>query len=140
MGAAPGAGWDEGEFEFKLVFEEESQGPSPVRTSEPDSSGGAEKNEAALDCSHASNLGSTHFSDDCMLKVKRAVLLARELMRASVMGSLYQFMWIGIGPSCRALRACLLSVSVPECVYECVCFCVSMCCTSKVFFPACLCV
>lgn len=71
MGAAPGAGWDEGEFEFKLVFEEESQGPSPVRTSEPDSSGSsgsAEKNEATLDRSHTSNLGSTHFSDDCMLK------------------------------------------------------------------------
>lgn len=87
MGAAPGAGWDEGEFEFKLVFEEESQGPSPVRTSEPDSSGSAEKNEATLDCSHTSNLGSTHFSDNCMLKVKRAVLLTRELIRASVMGA-----------------------------------------------------
>lgn len=71
MGAAPGAGWDEGEFEFKLVFEEESQGPSPVRTSEPENSGSAEKNEAPLlplDCSDTSNLGSNHFSDDCMLK------------------------------------------------------------------------
>ncbi|XP_011617866.1 nuclear factor of activated T-cells, cytoplasmic 4 isoform X2 [Takifugu rubripes] len=48
MGAAPGAGWDEGEFEFKLVFEEESQGPSPVRTSEPDNSGNPEKNEDTL--------------------------------------------------------------------------------------------
>lgn len=70
MGAAPGAGWDEGEFEFKLVFEEESQGPSPVRTSEPESSGSAEKNEApllALDYPDTSNPGSTHFSDDvCM--------------------------------------------------------------------------
>lgn len=71
MGAAPGAGWDEGEFEFKLVFEEESQGPSPVRTSEPENSGSAEKNEATLlplDCSDTSDLGSSHFSADCMLK------------------------------------------------------------------------
>lgn len=70
MGAAPGAGWDEGEFEFKLVFEEESQGPSPVRTSEPGSSGSAEKNEAMLlplDYPDTSNLGSSHFSDDRML-------------------------------------------------------------------------
>lgn len=25
MGAAPGSGWEEGEFEFKLVFEEDPQ-------------------------------------------------------------------------------------------------------------------
>lgn len=62
MGAAPGAGWDEGEFEFKLVFEEESQGPSPVRTSEADSSGSADKNEAAL--LPPDYPGETHFSDD----------------------------------------------------------------------------
>ena len=35
MGAAPGPGWEEGEFEFKLVFEEDPprplhQGPSPL--------------------------------------------------------------------------------------------------------------
>ncbi|KAM6948779.1 nuclear factor of activated T-cells, cytoplasmic 4-like isoform 2-T2 [Aplochiton taeniatus] len=38
MGAAPGAGWEEGEFEFKLVFEEEPphqlRCPSPQRSSE----------------------------------------------------------------------------------------------------------
>lgn len=65
MGAAPGAGWDEGEFEFKLVFEEESQGPSPARTSESENSGSAEK---PPDRSDTSNLGSTHFSDDRMFK------------------------------------------------------------------------
>lgn len=70
MGAAPGAGWDEGEFEFKLVFEEESQGPSPVRASEPENSGSAEKSEATRDSSHSSHLGSTLFSDGCMLKKK----------------------------------------------------------------------
>lgn len=67
MGAAPGAGWDEGEFEFKLVFEEESQGPSPVRLSESESPGSAEKTGATLlplGYSDTSNLGSSHFSDD----------------------------------------------------------------------------
>lgn len=53
MGAAPGAGWEEGEFEFKLVFEEDpmpqqSQGPSPVRTAEPESSVPAEESEGSL--------------------------------------------------------------------------------------------
>lgn len=91
MGAAPGAGWDEGEFEFKLVFEEESQGPSPVRTSEPDSSESAEKNEATLDCSHTSNLGSTHFSDDCMFKVNGPCSGTGTYSRERD-GSLYQFM------------------------------------------------
>uniref|UniRef100_A0A3B3UYL5 Nuclear factor of activated T cells 4 n=1 Tax=Poecilia latipinna TaxID=48699 RepID=A0A3B3UYL5_9TELE len=37
MGAAPGSGWEEGEFEFKLVFEEDPpqrqiQGPSPAHS------------------------------------------------------------------------------------------------------------
>ncbi|XP_070830264.1 nuclear factor of activated T-cells, cytoplasmic 4 [Chaetodon trifascialis] len=53
MGAAPGSGWEEGEFEFKLVFEEDppprqSQGPSPVRTAEPESSIPGEESEGAL--------------------------------------------------------------------------------------------
>ncbi|XP_045908390.1 nuclear factor of activated T-cells, cytoplasmic 4 isoform X2 [Micropterus dolomieu] len=53
MGAAPGSGWEEGEFEFKLVFEEDppprqSQGPSPVRTAEPENSVPGEESEAAL--------------------------------------------------------------------------------------------
>uniref|UniRef100_A0A3B5A5B6 Nuclear factor of activated T cells 4 n=1 Tax=Stegastes partitus TaxID=144197 RepID=A0A3B5A5B6_9TELE len=53
MGAAPGSGWEEGEFEFKLVFEEDppprqSQGPSPVRTTEPESSVAREESEGAL--------------------------------------------------------------------------------------------
>lgn len=41
MGAAPGPGWEEGEFEFKLVFEEDPprqlRGPSPLRTAEQES-------------------------------------------------------------------------------------------------------
>uniref|UniRef100_A0A3P8X2L2 Nuclear factor of activated T cells 4 n=1 Tax=Cynoglossus semilaevis TaxID=244447 RepID=A0A3P8X2L2_CYNSE len=42
MGAAPGPGWEEGEFEFKLVFEEDppprqNRGPEPVRTVEQES-------------------------------------------------------------------------------------------------------
>lgn len=53
MGAAPGSGWEEGEFEFKLVFEEDplprqSQGPSPVRTAEPESSVPGEESEGTL--------------------------------------------------------------------------------------------
>ncbi|KAF3698671.1 Nuclear factor of activated T-cells, cytoplasmic 4 [Channa argus] len=53
MGAAPGSGWEEGEFEFKLVFEEDppqrqSQGPSPVRTAEPESCVPGEESEGAL--------------------------------------------------------------------------------------------
>ncbi|XP_034411739.1 nuclear factor of activated T-cells, cytoplasmic 4 [Cyclopterus lumpus] len=52
MGAAPGSGWEEGEFEFKLVFEEDplsrqSQGPSPVRVAEPESSVPGEESECA---------------------------------------------------------------------------------------------
>lgn len=66
MGAAPGAGWEEGEFEFKLVFEEDpppqqqSQGPSPARTAEPESSVPAEES-VHLDPSNSSSLGETHF-------------------------------------------------------------------------------
>ncbi|KAF0046662.1 hypothetical protein F2P81_000295 [Scophthalmus maximus] len=72
MGAAPGSGWEEGEFEFKLVFEEEppprpSQGPSPVRTAEPESSGAEEDREGALlrlePASGNSSLGQTRLSD-----------------------------------------------------------------------------
>ncbi|XP_053293561.1 nuclear factor of activated T-cells, cytoplasmic 4 [Pleuronectes platessa] len=53
MGAAPGSGWEEGEFEFKLVFEEDppprqSQGPAPVRAAEPESSGPGEEGEGSL--------------------------------------------------------------------------------------------
>ncbi|XP_028988533.1 nuclear factor of activated T-cells, cytoplasmic 4 [Betta splendens] len=53
MGAAPGSAWEEGEFEFKLVFEEDppqrrSQGPSPVRAAEPQGSGTGEESEVAL--------------------------------------------------------------------------------------------
>ncbi|XP_034558086.1 nuclear factor of activated T-cells, cytoplasmic 4 isoform X2 [Notolabrus celidotus] len=53
MGAAPGSGWEEGEFEFKLVFEEDpplrqSQGPSPVRAAEPESCIPGEESEGAL--------------------------------------------------------------------------------------------
>nr|XP_057931122.1 nuclear factor of activated T-cells, cytoplasmic 4 [Doryrhamphus excisus] len=40
MGAAPGSGWEEGEFEFKLVFEEDpprpGRGTSPVHSSIPE--------------------------------------------------------------------------------------------------------
>lgn len=64
MGAAPGSGWEEGEFEFKLVFEEDpprqSQGPSPVRTAEPESSVPGDESEVALlnlDPSNSSSLG-----------------------------------------------------------------------------------
>lgn len=73
MGAAPGAGWEEGEFDFKLVFEEEpqqrSQGPSPVRTTEPTGSMPAEEGEGALLLqlepveSSGGTLGQSHFQD-----------------------------------------------------------------------------
>ncbi|XP_041849092.1 nuclear factor of activated T-cells, cytoplasmic 4 [Melanotaenia boesemani] len=64
MGAAPGSGWEEGEFEFKLVFEEDppqrqSQGPSPVRTVDPENAVAGEESEVALlqlDSSGSSNL------------------------------------------------------------------------------------
>ncbi|XP_014822945.1 PREDICTED: nuclear factor of activated T-cells, cytoplasmic 4-like [Poecilia mexicana] len=64
MGAAPGSGWEEGEFEFKLVFEEDPpqrqiQGPSPARTAEPESSvGGEEESDGALLRLDSSNLGT----------------------------------------------------------------------------------
>ncbi|XP_071777698.2 nuclear factor of activated T-cells, cytoplasmic 4 [Centroberyx gerrardi] len=52
MGAAPGSGWEEGEFEFKLVFEEDPprqiQGPNPVRVAPPESAVPGEKSEGAL--------------------------------------------------------------------------------------------
>ncbi|XP_072220068.1 nuclear factor of activated T-cells, cytoplasmic 4 isoform X2 [Leuresthes tenuis] len=65
MGAAPGSGWEEGEFEFKLVFEEDppqrqSQGPSPVRTAEPENTVAGEESEGTLlqlDSSGSCNLG-----------------------------------------------------------------------------------
>lgn len=49
MGAAPGSGWEEGEFEFKLVFEEDHQNqrPTPVRAAEQESSVPGEECEGA---------------------------------------------------------------------------------------------
>ncbi|KAM9789589.1 nuclear factor of activated T-cells, cytoplasmic 4 [Neosynchiropus ocellatus] len=48
MGAAPGSGWEEGEFEFKLVFEEDqNQGPDPVTAARPESSSPGEESESA---------------------------------------------------------------------------------------------
>ncbi|XP_015255021.1 PREDICTED: nuclear factor of activated T-cells, cytoplasmic 4-like, partial [Cyprinodon variegatus] len=64
MGAAPGSGWEEGEFEFKLVFEEDQpqrqiQGPTPARTAEPESSvSGEEENDGALLRLDSNNLGT----------------------------------------------------------------------------------
>ncbi|XP_038135479.1 nuclear factor of activated T-cells, cytoplasmic 4 [Cyprinodon tularosa] len=64
MGAAPGSGWEEGEFEFKLVFEEDQpqrqiQGPTPARTAEPESSvSGEEENNGALLRLDSNNLGT----------------------------------------------------------------------------------
>lgn len=72
MGAAPGAGWEEGEFEFKLVFEEESQGPSSVRAAGPESSVPAEESEGALlhldPSNSSSSLGESHLFDGRTLK------------------------------------------------------------------------
>ncbi|XP_030015719.1 nuclear factor of activated T-cells, cytoplasmic 4 [Sphaeramia orbicularis] len=52
MGAAPGSGWEEGEFEFKLVFEEDpprqSQGPTPVRAAEPESAIHGDESEVSV--------------------------------------------------------------------------------------------
>ncbi|KAM7379701.1 hypothetical protein PAMP_005235 [Pampus punctatissimus] len=69
MGAATGTGWEEGEFEFKLVFEEEpprqNQGPSPVRTVEPESSVPGEESEVALlhlDSSNSSLVTDNHLA------------------------------------------------------------------------------
>lgn len=64
MGAAPGSGWEEGEFEFKLVFEEDPpqrqiQGASPARTAEPESSvAGEEESDGALLRLDSNNLGT----------------------------------------------------------------------------------
>ncbi|KAF7222004.1 nuclear factor of activated T-cells, cytoplasmic 4 [Nothobranchius furzeri] len=65
MGAAPGSGWEEGEFEFKLVFEEDPpqrqlQGPSPVRTAELESCVPGEESDGVLlqlDSSNSNDLG-----------------------------------------------------------------------------------
>ena len=74
MGAAPGSGWEEGEFEFKLVFGEDppprqsQQGPSPVRAAEPECSIPGEESEGALlhlepPNSSSSSLGESHLWD-----------------------------------------------------------------------------
>ncbi|KAG7525104.1 nuclear factor of activated T-cells, cytoplasmic 4 [Solea senegalensis] len=72
MGAAPGSGWEEGEFEFKLVFEEDppprqDRGPEPVLATEPEiNSGPGEESEGAplrLDSS-AGNSGSSLVTDN----------------------------------------------------------------------------
>ncbi|XP_028296614.1 nuclear factor of activated T-cells, cytoplasmic 4-like [Gouania willdenowi] len=67
MGAAPGSGWEEGEFEFKLVFEEDpprqSDRPSAVRTAEPGAAGPGEEAEGIpliLDCSSSSLVTDNH--------------------------------------------------------------------------------
>ncbi|CAN9503022.1 unnamed protein product [Ophioblennius macclurei] len=65
MGAAPGPGWEEGEFEFKLVFEEDPpprqshQGPSPVRMAEPDTSVAGEESESAPLLQHLDSSATT---------------------------------------------------------------------------------
>lgn len=75
MGAAPGPGWEEGEFEFKLVFEEDppprqSQGPSPAaRGAEPDNSaaaaaGGEESEGAPLHLDSTGGGGSSIVTDN----------------------------------------------------------------------------
>lgn len=73
MGAAPGSAWEEGEFEFKLVFEEDpgprqSQGPSPGRTAEPERSSAGEESqgvplqlEPSCSSSSSNNLGQKNF-------------------------------------------------------------------------------
>lgn len=90
MGAAPGAGWEEGEFEFKLVFEEDpppqqqTQGPNPVRTAETTSSMPAEENEGALlqlepPKSSGGILGQSHLPDGCTKSSDSAASNAWEL-------------------------------------------------------------
>ncbi|XP_041946322.1 nuclear factor of activated T-cells, cytoplasmic 4 isoform X2 [Alosa sapidissima] len=63
MGAAPGSGWEEGEFEFKLVFEEDqTRGPSPLRNADRDPSSVGERTERApahLETSNSTDT-STH--------------------------------------------------------------------------------
>ncbi|XP_077413273.1 nuclear factor of activated T-cells, cytoplasmic 4 isoform X1 [Vanacampus margaritifer] len=58
MGAAPGSGWEEGEFEFKLVFEEdaprpEEEGSGSGSVEPPDSSGSSVVTDGHCATSHA---------------------------------------------------------------------------------------
>ncbi|KAM9844819.1 nuclear factor of activated T-cells, cytoplasmic 4 [Aulostomus maculatus] len=70
MGAAPGSGWEEGEFEFKLVFEEDpprqNRGPSPVRsTTKTESSVPGEESEGSplhLDAGTSSLVTDNHLA------------------------------------------------------------------------------
>lgn len=70
MGAAPGSGWEEGEFEFKLVFEEDqTRGPSPLRNADRDPSSVGERTERAPAHLETSSNAGQHilhwsFSDD----------------------------------------------------------------------------
>lgn len=62
MGAAPGSAWEDGEFEFKLVFEEDppERRVRGLCAAEPESSGAGEESEGAplqLDSSSSSNHG-----------------------------------------------------------------------------------
>lgn len=59
MGAAPGSGWEEGEFEFKLVFEEDqqTQRPSPVCAADQESSGPGEESEGGPLHPETTNIG-----------------------------------------------------------------------------------
>ncbi|XP_014047162.1 nuclear factor of activated T-cells, cytoplasmic 4 isoform X1 [Salmo salar] len=68
MGAAPGSGWEEGEFEFKLVFEEDPprqlRGPSPLRNADQEHTIAGERTESSLSLPTSSNtdshLAATH--------------------------------------------------------------------------------
>nr|XP_046177591.1 nuclear factor of activated T-cells, cytoplasmic 4 [Oncorhynchus gorbuscha] len=68
MGAAPGSGWEEGEFEFKLVFEEDPtrqlRGPSPLCNADQEHTIVGERTESALSLLESSNteshLDTTH--------------------------------------------------------------------------------
>ena len=61
MGAAPGSGWEEGEFEFKLVFEEDPtrqlRGPSPLCNADQEHTIVGERTESALSLLESSNTG-----------------------------------------------------------------------------------
>ncbi|KAL0966304.1 hypothetical protein UPYG_G00293630 [Umbra pygmaea] len=61
MGAAPGSGWEEGEFEFKLVFEEDPprqlRGPSP-RNADQEQNITGERTVSALSLPESSNTDS----------------------------------------------------------------------------------
>ncbi|XP_026876668.2 nuclear factor of activated T-cells, cytoplasmic 4 [Electrophorus electricus] len=66
MGAAPGSGWEEGEFEFKLVFEEDPpsqlRGPSALHSTDQQHSS-AEKTEGVRDEHHESiTVSDTHLT------------------------------------------------------------------------------